>query len=344
MARGAFGLAADSSRSKEGVFLNQPSPGRGCSTAQGRSQKGGRSEGSGSISHLACLGNAGRGWGQIGREPPESSKPGITQGLREHRKNNPDDILKHNYPACPAPLPPQACCDYTRRLGSRAPTLAPWHLHKERSPAEIIPIYNSSATTFLQTAEVVCTPHAHHPRPPAPARLPKSQRLSDPEEPKEPLLFLLCHVPDTVQAKNTLNRVAAHLERCSELLHVPPSLPSPKLPTTARASSGLLLGRGAELQRGSGNPGESVHQGIVTGPLQSPWRPLAGSLQCLRARVMGDPSVGCGQGCSSLQRSLGSHPGLPEHRGTRQPPAAPGPGRPPVSSTAPVITLYNVGF
>lgn len=52
-------------------------------------------------------GVGGRCVGQNGREPSESSKPGITQGLGEHRKNNPDDILKHNYSARhphPSPL------------------------------------------------------------------------------------------------------------------------------------------------------------------------------------------------------------------------------------------------
>lgn len=94
MVPGAFGPEGANSGVKEGASQELRS---------GQKSEGWPLRGLGSISHLACLGNAGRGvcGGQNGREPSESSKPGITQGLGEHRKNNADDILKHNYPARP---------------------------------------------------------------------------------------------------------------------------------------------------------------------------------------------------------------------------------------------------
>lgn len=82
MVPGAFGPEGANSRAKEGASRELRS---------GQKPEGWPLWGSGSISHLACSGNAGRGGlggcvGQNGREPSESSKPGITQGLGERGK------------------------------------------------------------------------------------------------------------------------------------------------------------------------------------------------------------------------------------------------------------------
>lgn len=245
-----FGSSCGGCQGEGRVLPSQQSPGRGCSSDQSRNRVGGGWGGAtlGSPWGRAApptwqvWGRLGAGGGQSSGEQSESSKPGITQGLGERRKNNPDGILKHNYP-----LPPPACCDYTRRLAgsSRAPTLAPWHLHKECSPAGIIPVHNPWSRDASPNSRS-CLRSA---RPPGPSPAPQEHRLSDPEQPKELLLFLRCHVPGSAPAKNTPNRAAAHLEGGSEPLPAPRPAPAPNYPLR------LLLGRGADLQRGSADPG-----------------------------------------------------------------------------------------
>ena len=109
---------------------------------------------------------------------------------------------------------------------------------------------------FLQTAEVVCAPHT----PPHPSPAPENQRLSDPEQPKESLLFLLRHVPDTAPAKNTPLSGGAS-GKVLRSLHTPPAPDHPLL-GRSWASSSLRPGRGLSSHREAPGAQESLCTGL----------------------------------------------------------------------------------
>lgn len=151
------------------------------SSDQGRSQKGGPS-GVGHRPPGVFWGMLGRGGGQKWAERQRAV--GIFQTWRlpssgEHRKTT-RMILKNiiTQPATPTP----ACITQTREQSASA---MPWHLNNVSASAEIIPSTTLGLDVSPNSRSCLCSA-----RPPTtPARLPKSQRLSDPEQPKEPLLF-----------------------------------------------------------------------------------------------------------------------------------------------------------